>query len=58
VPLFYFKEETMTTEQTATSADRSEPGRSVIDEASVLGRNKGILLAALVKGGAITATAT
>ena len=48
----------MTTEPTDISADTSERDRPVIDEASVLGRNKGILLAALMKGGANAATAT
>lgn len=48
----------MTPEQTSNSADATEPARYVIDEASVLGRNRRILLATLVQAGAITATAT
>ena len=48
----------MTQEQTSNSADATEPARYVIDEASVLGRNRRILLATLVQAGAITATAT
>ena len=48
----------MTPEQTSNSADATEPARYVIDEASVLGRNRRILLATLVQAGAVTATAT
>jgi len=48
----------MTPEQTSNSADATEPARYVIDEASVLGRNRRILLATLAQAGAITATAT
>ena len=48
----------MTPEQTSNSADDTEPARYVIDEASVLGRNRRILLATLAQAGAITATAT
>ena len=48
----------MTPEQTSNSADAAEPARYVIDEASVLGRNRRILLATLVQAGAVTATAT
>ncbi|MDO9093625.1 MAG: hypothetical protein Q8R98_14860 [Rubrivivax sp.] len=52
------KEENMTPEQTRNSADATDPARHVIDEASVLGRNRRILLATLVQAGAVTATAT
>ena len=48
----------MTPEQTSNPADSAEPARYVIDEASVLGRNRRILLATLVQAGAVTATAT
>ena len=48
----------MTPEQTRNSADATDPARHVIDEASVLGRNRRILLATLVQAGAVTATAT
>ena len=48
----------MTPEQTSNSADATEPARYVIDEASVLGRNRRILLATLAQAGAVTATAT
>ena len=48
----------MTPEQTSNSADATEPARYVIDEASVLGRNRRILLAVLAEAGAVTSTAT
>lgn len=48
----------MTPEQTSNPADAAEPARYVIDEASVLGRNRRILLAVLAEAGAVTSTAT
>jgi hypothetical protein len=48
----------MAPEQTNNSADATEPARYVIDEASVLGRNRRVLLATLAQAGADTATAT
>jgi hypothetical protein len=52
------KEENMTPEQPSNSADAAVSARQVIDEASVLGRNRRILLATLAQAGAVTATAT
>lgn len=48
----------MTPEQPSNSADPAVSSRQVIDEASVLGRNRRILLAMLAQVGAVTATAT
>lgn len=48
----------MTTEQASSPTNDPEPARYVIEEASVLGRNRRILLAALAQAGALTATAT
>ena len=47
----------MTSEQTSNPED-AEPARYVIEEASVLGRNRRILLATLARAGAVTATAS
>ena len=48
----------MTQEQPSNAADPAVSARQVIDEASVLGRNRRILLATLAQAGAVTATAT
>jgi hypothetical protein len=52
------KEESMTPEQTSESASATGPARYVIDESSVIGRNRRVLLAMLSQAGAVTATAT
>lgn len=48
----------MTPEQPSNAADPAVSARQVIDEASVLGRNRRILLATLAQAGAVTAAAT
>ena len=54
VSLIPFKEENMTQEQTSNSAEVTEPARYVIEEASILGRNRRILLTTLAQAGAVT----
>lgn len=48
----------MTQEQMSSTADAAEPARYVIEEASILGRNRRILLTTLAQAGAVTATTT
>jgi hypothetical protein len=58
VSLIPLKEENMIQEQTSSTADAAEPARYVIEESSILGRNRRILLTTLAEAGAVIATAT